>query len=160
MPLRGLRSRLSAVAILAPRFANPLTQRGITFVVRSRVRAARGCARFGFCWPATRIRHVATLSPARRAISENARGCLIASVYARSHSDVTFSEIAVLTLPAGRSRHSKRVRIREEFLPLEPLEHGRSPNRAIVCAFAVARAVLRAAVVTVFTGPSRHSMRV
>ena len=101
MLLRNLRSRLSAVPILATRFANPLTQRGTTFVARARGRAYRASPRFCSRWPATRIRQVATLSPARRAISVNVAAALIASVYARSHSDGTLTEIADLVPATG-----------------------------------------------------------
>ena len=101
MLLRDMRSRLSAVPILALRFANPLTQRGTTLVARARARACRGGARGGFRWPATRIGQVATLSPARRAISDNARGrpnrfCLCAFALGR-----TFSKIVDFALAAG-----------------------------------------------------------
>ena len=143
MLLRNLRSRLSAVPILATRFANPLTQRGITFVVRARARAYRASPRFCSRWPATRIRQVATLSPARRAISENARGrpnrfcvcafafgrhffrnrrfcaCgrLIASLYARLISGAFSASGASGILAPAQSRHSMRVRSRTRIAP-------------------------------------------
>ena len=138
MLLRNLRSRLSAVPILATRFANPLTQRGTTLVARARGRAWRGGPRFCSRWPATRIRQVATLSPARRAIFENARGrpnrfcvcafafgrhffrnrrfcaCgrLIASTYARLISGAFSAFGASGILAPAQSRHSMRVRSR------------------------------------------------
>ena len=90
MLLRNLRSRLSAVPILATRFANPLTQRCTTSVARARGRAGSASPRFRLRRPASRIRVVATLSPARRAISVNVAIALIVSVYTRSHSDITF----------------------------------------------------------------------
>ena len=143
MLLRDCRSRLSAVPILATRFANPLTQRGTTFVARARGRAWRGGPRGGFRWPATRIRQVATLSPARRAISENARGrpnrfcvcafafgrhffrnrrfcaCgrLIASTYARLISGGFSASGASGTRAPAQSRHSMRVRSRTRIAP-------------------------------------------
>ena len=143
MLLRDNRSRLSAVPILATRFANPLTQRGTTFVVRARPRACRACARSFTRWPATRIRQVATLSPARRAISENARGrpnrfcvcafafgrhffrnrrfcaCgrLIASTYARLISGGFSASGASGTRAPAQSHHSMRVRSRTRIAP-------------------------------------------
>ena len=99
--------------------------------------------RGGFRWPATRIRQVATLSPARRAISENARGrpnrfcvcafafgrhffrnrrfcaCgrLIASTYARLISGPFSVSGALGILAPGQSRHSMRVRSRTRIAP-------------------------------------------
>ena len=143
MLLRACGSRLSAVPILATRFANPLTQRGITFVVRARARAWRAWPRFCSRWPATRIRQVATLSPARRAISENARGrpnrfCLfafafgrhffrnrrfcacgrlIASLYTRSIRGAFSGAGASGIRAPAQSRHSMRVRSRTRIAP-------------------------------------------
>ena len=143
MALRNRRSRLSAVPILATRFANPLTQRCTTSVVRARARAWRGAARGGARWPASRIRVVATLSPVRRAIFENARGrpnrfcvcafafgrhffrnrrfcaCgrLIASTYARLISGAFSASGASGILAPAQSRHSMRVRSRTRIAP-------------------------------------------
>ena len=143
MLLRNHRSRLSAVHILASEFANPLTQRRCNLVVRARARACRGTARGGSRWPATRIRQVATLSPARRAISENARGrpnrfcvcafafgrhffrnrrfcaCgrLIASTYARLISGGFSASGASGTRAPAQSHHSIRVRSRTRIAP-------------------------------------------
>ena len=160
MLLRGQRSRCGAVHILASEFANPLTQRRCNLVARARGRADRASPRGGLRWPASRIRGVATLSPRRRAISENARARRIASVYARSQSVAICFKIVDFMVATGRSRHNMRVGFRENSLPLEPLEHVRLPNRAIVCAFAIGRALLRIVVFIIFAGPSRHSIRV